>query len=122
MYYFVFESKGPPKVQITVNISNVSYVVRANRDIMINNSASAYNLSLQCSSDQDDVEYTWYFRGERVNGASIMNISNSSLESVLGTVQCMVTGVWGTKTILLRILNSKKAMIYLHACIILYFL
>lgn len=99
-------SKGPPKVEIKINSSNVSYIIRSDGDIMVN--VSAYSVSLQCSSDHD-VNYTWYLGGVRKGNAGIL-----TLDSVLGTVQCMVTNIWGTTTTSLRILSSKtKNMIIL---------
>ena len=116
MFYFACAFfLGKPTPTISVISSSVRLKVFNGSTDLVLREYENIRITLNCSVDQADLDYKWYFRGQPVKGSgSLLNISGSDANSVIGSIQCFATGIGGRGQAYLRIVEGMYKFIILN--------
>ena len=92
-----------------IDHSHLISVIIKDRDVLISSitADSLINITIQCIVDQSspDIKYKWYYRGNlNSEECNQLTLTGSSVDEIIGSVQCLVSSVGGTAIGYMRIL------------------
>ena len=108
MYNHFFDTVGKPIVDLRVIDHSISVTIK-DRDVLISSTTadSSINMTIQCIVDQSrpNIKYTWYYRGNlNSEERNQLTLTGSSVDEIIGSVQCLVSSIGGTAIGYMRIL------------------